>query len=281
MTTENRTKLGIIAGGGLMPRRLAEAARAQNYDVHILAVSGQADPDLVEDFDHSWVDICAANNILKLLHEKDIKNLLLAGKVKRPSFTSLLSDPWAARFFAKVGLRTLSGDDGFLKAIIKELESSAGLRVLGSDQILKDLAAPLGYLTSVKPDKDAENDIQRGIAVAQALGQVDVGQAVVVQHGLVLGVEAIEGTASLLERCGSLKREGRGGVLVKISKPGQERRADLPTIGTETIHQAIAAGLRGIAVEANNSLILDRHAVIKTAEAAGLFLIGISVTYKM
>ena len=280
MTTENRTRLGIIAGGGLMPRRLAEAARAQNYDVHILAVSGQADPHVVDDFEHSWIDICAANSILKLLREKDIKNLLLAGKVKRPSFTALISDPWAAKFFAKVGLRSLSGDDGFLKAVIKELESSAGLHVIGYDQILRDLAAPLGCLTSIKPDKNAEDDIQRGIVVAQALGQVDVGQSVVVQHGLVLGVEAIEGTAALLERCSSLKREGVGGVLVKISKPGQERRADLPTIGTETVQQALRSGLKGIALEANNSLILDRHAVIQAAEAAGLFLIGISVTHK-
>lgn len=262
-----------------MPRRLAEAARAQNYDVFILAITDQADPQIVEGFNHSWIDIRAVNSVLKLLREKDIKDILLAGKVRRPSFAILLSDPWMAKFLAKVGLRALAGDDGLLKAFIKELESSEGLRVIGPDQILKDLAAPLGCLTPVKPDKDAEDDIQRGIVVARALGQVDVGQSVVVQHGLVLGVEAIEGTAALLERCGQIKREGMGGVLVKISKPGQERRADLPTIGTETVHQAISAGLRGIAVEANNSLILDRQAVIKAANAAGLFVIGISVSH--
>ncbi len=277
--TETRHRLGIVAGGGIMPRRLAEAARAQNYDVLILAISGQADPHIVDGFDHSWIDIRAVNNALKILREKGVKDLLLAGKVRRPSFTVLLSDPWAAKFLTKVGLRALGGDDGFLKAFIKELESSEGLRVLGPDQILKDLASPLGCLTSVRPDKEAEEDIQRGITVAQALGRVDVGQSVVVQHGLVLGVEAIEGTAALLERCSQVRREGVGGVLVKISKPGQERRADLPTIGIETVHQAVSAGLKGIAVEANNSLILDRHAVVQAANAAGLFVIGVLVPH--
>lgn len=278
MTIEAHPRLGIVAGGGLMPRRLAEAARAQNYDVLILAITGQADPHTVDGFDHNWIDIRAINNALKILREKGIKDLLLAGKVLRPSFAVLLSDPWTAKLLTKAGLRALGGDDGLLKAFIKELESSEGLRVLAPDQILKDLVSPLGCLTLVKPDKDAEADIQRGVTVAQALGKVDVGQSVVVQHGLVLGVEAIEGTAALLERCGQVKREGMGGVLIKISKPNQERRADLPTIGIETVYQAISAGLRGIAVEANNSLILDRHAVVEAADAAGLFVIGISVS---
>ncbi|MEZ5648293.1 MAG: UDP-2,3-diacylglucosamine diphosphatase LpxI [Alphaproteobacteria bacterium] len=275
--TSEISPLAIIAGGGLMPRRLAEAARLQGYAVHILAIKDQADPALTRDFNHDWIDLRSISQTLALLRKKEIKKLIFAGKVKRPSFTVLLSDPWTAKFFAKAGLRAISGDDGLLSALIKVLEESEGFQILGIDQILKDLAAPLGCLTQHQPDLDAEMDIQRGVSVALALGKVDVGQAVVVQQGLVLGVESIEGTAALLERCIHLKRDGAGGVLVKISKPGQERRADLPTIGLETIHQAVVAGLRGIAVEAQNSLIIDRQAVIQAADKAGLFLIGISV----
>jgi DUF1009 family protein len=121
----------------------------------------------------------------------------------------------------------------------------------------------------------ARADIARGVAVARTLGALDVGQAVVVQHGVVLGVEAIEGTDRLLERCALLRGDGPGGVLVKLAKPGQERRVDLPTIGVETIARAAKAGLRGIAAEAGGTLIVDKDAVIAAADAGGLFVVGI------
>ncbi len=114
--------------------------------------------------------------------------------------------------------------------------------------------------------------------VARALGALDVGQAVVVQQGMVLGVEAIEGTDALIARCGPLRRAGGGGVLVKLAKPGQERRADLPTVGPRTVTNAAASGLRGIAVEAGSTLMIDRAAVVAAADAAGLFVVGIAAT---
>ena len=117
-------------------------------------------------------------------------------------------------------------------------------------------------------------DIARAVAVARRLGEVDVGQGCVVQQGLVLAVEAIEGTDAMLARCGPLRREGLGGVLVKLVKPGQERRADLPTIGALTIRNAAAAGLRGVAFEAGGTLLAERAEAIALADAAGLFLLG-------
>jgi hypothetical protein len=129
----------------------------------------------------------------------------------------------------------------------------------------------------VKPDRQAEADIERGIDVARGLGGLDVGQAVVVQQGLVLAVEAIEGTDAMLARAATLRREGPGGVLVKIKKPGQEVRADLPTIGVETVERAFQAGLRGIAVQAGNALVVDRSDVIRLADEKKLFLIGITI----
>ena len=118
-------------------------------------------------------------------------------------------------------------------------------------------------------------DIERGLRIARAIGALDIGQAVVVQQGLVLGVEAVEGTDELLRRCAALRREGPGGVLVKVEKPGQERRADRPTIGQRTVVLAAETGLLGIAIEAEATIVLDRDEVIRTADRAGLFVVGI------
>jgi DUF1009 family protein len=174
----------------------------------------------------------------------------------------------------KMGLST-AGDDGLLSHIVKLLKEE-GFEMISATDILDDLLAPEGVLGIHKPDKADLQDILRGKEVARLMGAGDVGQAVVVQEGLVLGVEAIEGTEGLLSRCRVLRREGRGGVLVKMAKPNQSRAVDLPTIGLATIHQAKAAGLRGIAVEAGSTQILDQKAVVEAANAAGLYLIGIN-----
>jgi DUF1009 family protein len=147
--------------------------------------------------------------------------------------------------------------------------------VIGADEVIAALLAPAGLLTGAAPDAAAEGDIALGIRVAARLGELDIGQAVVVQHGLVLGVEAVEGTDQLLARCARLRRAGSGGVLVKLKKPKQERRADLPTIGPATVRAAAAAGLEGIAVHAGNCMIIEQQCVIDAADRAGLFVIGV------
>jgi DUF1009 family protein len=185
---------------------------------------------------------------------------------------SLKPDWRAAKFFARVGLRVL-GDDGLLSAVTREIESE-GFRMVGADSILGGLVTPEGPMGKHLPDAQGEADIAHGFRVVRALGALDIGQAAVVQQGLVLGVEAIEGTDALLQRVAGLAREGLGGVLIKASKPGQERRVDLPTIGLRTLTLARAAGLRGVALEAGHSLILDREKLVTEADAAGMFLTG-------
>jgi DUF1009 family protein len=178
------------------------------------------------------------------------------------------------KVLAKTGFHAL-GDDGLLRGIGKALEQECGVRVVGVPDVLSAFLTPVGLLTKATPDKQAQADIQRGVEVARALGLLDVGQAVIVQQGLVLGVEAIEGTASLIERCSKIKREGGGGVLVKIAKPQQDRRFDLPSIGFDTVTQLKQAGFAGAAVHAGHSLMLDREKAVAEADASGLFLIGI------
>lgn len=268
--------LGIIAGGGTLPRRLVESCRTKGRDVFVLALEGEAEPETVEGVAHAWCRIGAAAKGLKLLRDHGVEELVIAGGVRRPSLGAIRPDWRAAKFFAKVGYRLL-GDDGLLSAIAKELEIE-GFHLIGAHDLLDERASvPEGPLGRLKPNAGATTDIARGIEIARAIGALDIGQAVVVQQGLVLGVEAIEGTDALLRRCGGLRRAGQGGVLVKVEKPGQEKRIDRPTVGPQTVRLAAEAGLAGIAVAAGTTLLLDRDEVIREADAAGLFVVGVRV----
>jgi len=266
-------RLGIVAGAGGLPRRLVDVCRGAGRDVFVLALEGAAEPRTVHGVPHAWCRIGAAATGLALLRENNVTELVLAGGIRRPSLASLRPDWRAAKLFARIGYRAL-GDDGLLSAVVSELEHE-GFRVVGADQLLDAELIPEGPLGDSRPDRQAEADIEHGLRIARTLGALDIGQAVVVQQGLVLGVEAIEGTDELLRRCTVLRREGPGGVLVKIEKPGQERRADRPTIGPRTVALAADAGLRGIAVEAEATIVLERDEVIRAADRAGLFVVGI------
>jgi UDP-2,3-diacylglucosamine hydrolase len=266
-------RLGIVAGSGDLPRRVLDAANASGRPVFVLALKDFADPSLVEGAPHGWIRLGAGGEGLQLLRDNGVTELVLAGGVRRPSLLSLRPDLRTAKFFAKVGVRAL-GDDSLLSAIVKELEVE-GFTVVGADTILDTAMAPSGVLGRIAPDEQAQQDIVRGVAVARALGKLDIGQAVVVQQGVVLGVEALEGTEQLIARCKTLALDGPGGVLVKLAKPHQERRVDLPTIGPRTVDQAAAAGLRGIAFEAGGALIVDRADAVAAADKQSLFLIGV------
>jgi len=266
--------LGIVAGSGGLPRRLIENCRAAGRPVFVLALEGEADPAMLAEVPHAWCRIGAAATGIDLLHANGVGGLVLAGGVKRPSIASIRPDWRAAKFFARIGLRAL-GDDGLLSAVIKELEHE-GFTVIDAGRLLDNGAVmPEGPLGTLGPDPVARADIEHGLRIARAIGALDIGQSVVVQQGMVLGVEAIEGTDALLRRCGALRREGPGGVLVKIEKPGQERRADRPVIGPQTVAVAAEAGLRGIAAEAGAVLVLDRDAVARAADAAAIFVVGV------
>ena len=273
--TQSRSPLGIIAGNGGLPRRIVERCRAQGRDVFVLALEGEADPATVEAVPHAWCRIGGAATGLDLLRAHKVEELVLAGGVKRPSLSALRPDWRAAKFFARVGYRAL-GDNGLLSAIVAELERE-GFQITGADQLLDEAALPPGPLGAVVPDADALADIALGLRLARAIGALDIGQAVVVQQGLVLGVEAIDGTDALLRRVGPLSRPGPRPVLVKAEKPGQERRADRPTIGPQTVILGAESGLCGIAAEAGATLVLDRGELISRADAAGLFVFGARV----
>ena len=266
--------LGILAGGGPFPGRVAAAAQAAGRRVFIVALRGFAEAAVVAPFEHAEARMGAAGEILALLRRHRCEDLVLVGPVKRPSILDLRPDAEGARIMARIGRAAFRGDDGLLAAIVRVL-GEEGFRVLGAHEVLTEAVGPRGVLGRVAPDAAAMADIARGAEVVRALGRVDVGQGCVVQQGSVLAVEAMEGTDAMLARAGELALPGPGGVLVKLVKPGQDRRADLPTIGPNTLRAAAAAGLRGVAFEAGGTLLTDRAACVSEADAAGLFLIGV------
>jgi hypothetical protein len=267
-------KLGIIAGSGPLPVKVAAAARAAGRGVFIVGLEGFADPALLAAWPHEIRRLGAAARIIAALREHGCKDLVMIGPVRRPSLLDLRPDAEGAKLLARVGRAAFAGDDGLLAAVIRVL-TEEGFAVIGAHEIIREAVAPSGVLTTAKPDAQAMTDIERGIAVARLLGAADVGQGCVVQQGLVLAVEAIEGTDAMLVRAGGLRREGIGGVLVKLVKPNQDKRADLPTIGPDTVRHAAAAGLRGVAFEARATILAEREACLAAADAAGLFLLGL------
>jgi DUF1009 family protein len=268
------TALGILAGGGVLPARVAEAARAAGRAVFIVGLQGYAEPPVLAPFPHAMIRIGAAGQIIAALRQHECRDLVLVGPVRRPSLLDLRPDAEGARIFARIGRAAFAGDDGLLAAVIRILNEE-GFRILGAHEILAEALGPRGLLSKAAPDAQAMADVERGIAVVRALGAVDVGQGCVVQQGIVLAVEAAEGTDAMLARAATLVRPGYGGVLVKLVKPGQDRRADLPTIGPATLKAAAAARLRGVAFEAGGTILAERSMTIAEADAAGLFLLGL------
>ena len=271
---EGDTLLGIVAGGGRLPRIVADHAAAQGRSVRIAALSGHADPATVAGYPHLWGALGQAGTLGEWLYHQGVRDLCLIGPVRRPAWSELVPDFHTAKFLASVMPKAL-GDDGLLRAIKDKLES-VGFRVIGAHEILGELVAPEGLLTRTEPHADHHRDIDLGIRHARAIGRLDIGQAVIVQSGLTLAVEAIEGTDAMLGRAADLRRQGPGGVLVKLCKPQQDRRLDLPTIGIDTVRLACAAGLAGIVIEAGRTLIVDRDRTLACADEAGLFIQAIA-----
>ena len=268
-------KLGILAGSGVLPQRVIEACRASGREAYVIAFKGETHAETTATAPHAWVRIGAVGRTLELLHEAQCEDVVFAGPVRRPALASLLPDRRGAKILAKLA-GAAGGDDSLFSILVSELEGE-GFRVIGADEVVADILAPEGALGIHSPDEAASSDIGRGVALVRALGAHDVGQAVVVQQGRILGIEAAEGTDALLARCADLRLDGPGGVLVKLKKPGQQRRVDLPAIGRTTVTTAVASGLRGIAVEAGGTIIFDREAAAEAADEAGLFVIGLGL----
>ena len=268
-------KLGIIAGSGNLPREIVKICQEEGRPFLILAYAGQTDPETYLSFPHIMGHLGKVGEAIQNLKQAQVKELVLAGRFRRPSWVEIKPDAVCARWLAR-SARNIFGDDSLLKTIVQNLEEE-GFRVVGAEDIIGcNLLAPKGVLGQHLPTDQAMADVRHGFTVAKILGRCDIGQAVVVQQGMVLGVEAIEGTDQLLLRSQALKREGSAGVLVKVIKPRQERRVDRPLVGPQTVHCAVKAGLGGIALETGEIIVHNLPEMIQLADKNGLFLMSVT-----
>lgn len=270
--------LGIIAGLGELPVQVAEAATARGQGVYVLRLKGFEEPGLAR-FPGEVSGIAELGKAFKAFRKAGCEQICFAGIVKRPDFKALKPDMKGMSLLPKAISAARKGDDALLSFMIKVFEDE-GFEIIGADEAAGRLEAPDGLLAGPAPTEAQIEDLKKAAHVALEIGRLDIGQGAIVANGLVLCVEAQEGTDEMLQRCAGLPLEIRGsqskplGVLVKRPKPQQERRIDLPTIGKQTLDGVAAAGLAGIGYEAGGALIVDVDTVKAHAESLGLFLFG-------
>jgi len=272
-------KLGLIAGGGGLPLALAEHCRQSGRPYFVVRLRGFADAAM-DAHPGDIAGVAEIGRIVKLARDAGCEALCFAGLVRRPDFSALKPDLRGLSWLPGAVLAARKGDEALLRYLMTEFEKE-GFAIEGAHEVRGDLALALGPLGKLAPQDDHSADIAKALRIAHAIGGLDIGQAAVVCDGLVLAVEAQEGTDALLRRIAELPAELRGapgrrkGVLAKVAKPIQEERVDLPTIGIATIEGADRAGLAGVVGVAGKMLVIDRGAVAALADAAGMFVAGV------
>ena len=272
--------LGLVAGGGDLPRAVAQSARAAGRPVFVVALRGMCG-DWAEEFPHEWVSLGEPGRALKTLGNAGTKEVLLVGKVERPKFSELKLDAKGVMILPRVVAAARQGDDALLRMLVGLFEE-AGFRAVSVAEAAPGLVADQGPLGRILPNDDHQADMARAFAIVRALGALDVGQAAAVCEGLALAVEAAEGTDAMIARIDQLRDNLRGtpqkrrGVLVKALKPTQDAKTDMPVIGVETVRRIAEVGLAGIAVEVGKSLIVGKQAVASEADRLGVFVVGVS-----
>lgn len=274
-------KVGIIAGGGSLPVEIARALARQGKLPFVVMAAGEV--DRIADFgpyEQATLRLEDVGSLLPILKRHHVTHLVTAGHItRRPRLSAMRLSLGLLAWLPSLFVGVTRGDDTVLKLFVRRIERS-GIKVVGAHEIVPELVAAEGLLTKAAPRKADWRDIEAAHAAAKAIGALDIGQAAVAVGGRAIALEGVEGTDGLLERTKELRGHGRlagrtRGVLVKCAKPGQELRADLPSIGPLTVEAAHAAGLAGIAVEASRSLVLEGPATIGRANALGLFVIGL------
>ncbi|ALL13422.1 UDP-2,3-diacylglucosamine diphosphatase [Caulobacter henricii] len=272
-------KLGLIAGGGALPVELAAHCQAAGRPFSVMRLRSFAEPSLA-DYAGVEVGLGEFGKIFKALRAENCEVVCFAGTVDRPDFAAIMPDLRGMAVIPGLISAARQGDDALLRRVLLEFEKE-GFEVEGAHEVVGELTLPPGPLGAHAPRPEDRPDIDRALLVARAIGNLDVGQGAVVCEGLVLAVEAQEGTDAMLRRVADLPEvirgtaEARRGVLAKAPKPIQETRVDLPTIGVATLQRAARAGLAGIVGEAGRLLIVDRAAVIACADDLGLFVLGV------
>jgi hypothetical protein len=266
-------KLGLIAGMGDLPMAIAGEAKAQGYTVIAIALEPLADKSLSAYVDEiKWINVGKLGKLIDSLKEFDIREAVMAGKVSKTLLyeSKITPDLRAIKLLFSLKDRK---DDSILLAITKELEEE-GITLLDVTLFSSNLLTPEGSLTKDRPTDDEWKDIEFGWKIAKEIGRLDIGQTVVVKNQAVMAIEAIEGTDEAIKRGGMLA--GKGAVVVKVSKPDQDMRFDVPVVGLKTLKTMIDVGAKVLAVEAQKSIFLNKDKLIEEAKKAKIAIVGYS-----
>lgn len=270
---KSKEKVAILAGGGVLPTAVAQAILKAEKQILMVTFKGQPQPEIMENVPTIELGLGAIAKVIKTLKTEKCTHVCMAGFLSKPSFFDLKLDMRGAKILASLATHN---DDALLSRLCREFESE-GFIVLGAHDLVPQLLASEGVLGKNKPTDKQLKDINIGFKVAKALGTLDIGQAVIVKDQVVLGVEAVEGTAELIKRCAPLRgRKNKGGVLIKAIKPNQDTRVDMPGVGLLTLQSLKDLGFDGLAVEAGQTLLLDGAAFIEEADKLGLYVYGVS-----
>ena len=277
---EKNGRLAIIAGSGKLPLYVAEAAKLAGEDPYVFALKNESNADWSA-YEHIWIGLGEVAQFKRLATELGVRRIIMSGGVSRRPPITEISLGLKSLFKIPMVLRKLAagGDNTVLTAVIELLETEKR-KVISVQDIAPSLLAELGPIGTIKPDKDSMRDIAVAAHAARVIGELDIGQGAIAVGGRVVALEGPEGTDSMLARIKELKSNGRisarrKGVLVKLCKPQQDMRVDLPSAGLATIKNAREAGLAGVAMEAGRSLLLDADEVRAFADANGMFVVGI------
>jgi len=266
-------KIGLIAGMGELPIAIANEAKAQGYMVIAIALESLAEQSLASHVDEiKWINVGKFGKLIDSLKKYGVKKVVMAGKVSKTLLykSKITPDLRAVKLLFSLKDRK---DDSILLAIAKEL-AEEGIELLDITLFTTGLLMPEGVLTKNKPTEDERKDIEFGWSIAKEIGRLDIGQTVVVKNQAVMAVEAIEGTDEAIKRGGKLA--GKGAVVIKVSKPNQDMRFDVPTVGLQTLTAMQEVNARVLCVEAKKSLILKKDKLIEEAKIAGISIIGYS-----
>lgn len=268
-------RLGLIAGNGRFPFLVLDAARGAGYDVTVIAIREEAFPDLAEaarrapEAAFHWVSLGQLGRCVSLLKDAGVTEAVMAGQVKH---TKLFADIVPDLTLVSVLMRLRSRNTDALISGVADVLKSHGITLLDSTALLAPLMAGAGVLTGRPPTPDEQADLDVGYRVADAIAGLDIGQTIAVKSGAVVAVEAMEGTDAVIARAGQLA--GAGVRIVKVAKPHQDMRFDVPVVGTATIEAMVAAGATLLSVDAGATLMIDGDAVIRAADEAGIAIVG-------
>ncbi len=266
-------KLGLIAGKGDLPMVVAGEAKARGYSVIAFGLESLADESLGSYVDEmKWINVGKFGKLIDGLKKSGVKEAVMAGKVSKTLLykSKITPDLRAVKLLFSLKDRK---DDSILLAIADEL-SKEGITLLDITMFSRELLMPAGVLTKSRPSEDEWKDIKFGWEIAKEIGRMDIGQTVVVKDRAVMAVEAIEGTDEAIRRGGSLA--GKGAVVVKVSKPNQDMRFDVPTVGVQTVLAMREVKARVLCVEPQKSLLLNRDRLIEEAKKADISILGYS-----